>query len=150
MEVFLESIVLFFGRNKYKKYKNIPQKHHIIIIWKTNLQDLILTRFDSQYTHLHRFNVDNSTSIVLSKSMKYWWVLHVVFFMLFRSLIDITLALIPFCVVVSSLVTYSKLNLKFEIWKALLIRCNFKVKLTWTSNIYILLRWNYITAMFYL
>ena len=35
----------------------------------------------------------------------------------------------------SSLAAYFKLNMKFEIWKALLISCNFSVKSMWTSNI---------------
>lgn len=46
---------------------------------------------------------------------------------------------------VSSLATYSKLNLKFEVWKLLLIRCSFNVKLAWRSNVDIpfRLKWHY-------
>ena len=36
---------------------------------------------------------------------------------------------------VSPLATYSKLNLKLEIWKMFLRRCNFNVKPTWRLNI---------------
>ena len=54
--------------------------------------------------------------------------------------------MLPSCAEVRShLAIYSKLNLKFEVWKLLLIRFNFNVKSTWTWDIYITftLEWHY-------
>ena len=60
----------------------------------------------------HQFNVDISTWIRLSKSTKYWWVLHVDFSMSFRRQIDVTsvlaLSILSFANI-SALGTYSKL-----------------------------------------
>ena len=44
---------------------------------------------ESMWKLWHRFDVDISTWIWLSKSTKYWWVLHVDFSMLFRRQIDV-------------------------------------------------------------
>ena len=61
----------------------------------------------------HRFDVDISTWIRLSKSTKYRWVFHVHFSMSFRRQIDVTavLAVFPFYhfLTFSALGTYSKL-----------------------------------------
>ena len=45
---------------------------------------------ESTWKLWHRFDVDTSTWIRLSKSTKYWWVLHVYFSMSFRRQIDVT------------------------------------------------------------
>ena len=102
----------------------------------------------------HRFNVDNSTSIQLSKSMKYRQIFCLDFSMSFRCWIDIASKLVVWRKTgsrfhfvmweVSPLSIYSKLNLKFEICKMLLNRCNFNVKWTWGSNkdIPFILKWH--------
>ena len=107
-----------------------------------------------------QFDLDNWTSIWLSKTIKCCSILYVVFSMSFFCWIDVTSKLaawrnIGSCFhfvlcLVSPLTIYFKLNLKFEIWKALLIRCHFNVKLTWASNIYIsfTLKWHHCHTRF--
>ena len=51
---------------------------------------------ESTWKLWHRFDVENSTWIRLSKSTKYWWVFHVDFSMLFRRRIDVTSVLAVF------------------------------------------------------
>ena len=99
-----------------------------------------------------RFDVDNS-SIRLSKLTKYGWVLHVDFSMSFWCQIDVTSKLFFWrnaaswfyflLYYVFSLAIYSKINLKFEVWKMLPSRCNFNVRCMWRSNMNIpfMLKW---------
>ena len=75
---------------------------HIIVNWQSirrrnstwkvrgNYIDL---KGESTWKLWHRFDVDISTWIRLSKSTKYWWVLHVDFSMSFRCQSDLTSAL---------------------------------------------------------
>ena len=60
----------------------------------------------------HRFNMENSTWIRLSKSIKYWWVFHVDFSMSFWRQIDVTSVVATISILsLSVLATYSKANL---------------------------------------
>ena len=65
----------------------------------------------------HRFDVDISTWIRLSKSTKYRWVLHVNFSMLFRRQIDIT------SVLTVSILSFSSIFWSGNLFWTILIKC---------------------------
>ena len=90
----------------------------------------------------HLFDKEGSASIWFVKSFKYWWVLHV-FPIFFRWGIKVSSKLADWCNIGSiwcwlfPVWIYSKVKLNLEIWNFLLITCNFNVKSTWRSDIYI-------------
>ena len=52
---------------------------------------------ESNWKEWHLFDMDNSTLIRLSKSVKCWWVLHMFFSMSFRCRINVTSKLAAWC-----------------------------------------------------
>ena len=82
----------------------VPRRKFVKITW--------ILKGESTWKLWHRFDVEISTWIWLSKSTKYRWVLYVDFSTLFRRRIDILLYwLFPlyYFLTFSALVTYSKL-----------------------------------------
>ena len=91
---------------------------------------LSVLKIECMWKLWHRFDVKTSMWIPLSNSMKYWWALHMDFFMSFRRRIDVTTVLVV-SISFSAPGTYPKL-----IWYS---AESMQIQLYWRNSWY----WNY-------
>ena len=107
-------------------------------IYKSKKILKIILKIEAMLTRRRSYRKCWLTLIGLSKSMKYWWILHVVFSMLFWYRIDIISKLASWRSRLSCfhflLWQVSPLAIYFN-WSLFLIRCNFNFKPKRMSNI---------------
>ena len=106
-----------FTRNPMDTPSSIRHRFDVEIPRGKFLEVTSILKGESTWKIWHRFDVDISTWIRLSKSTKYRWVLHVDFFMLFRRQIDVTSALTV------SILSFSNIFWSGNLFWIILIKC---------------------------